>query len=39
MQGCWEMEIREEGEDRCREIGLFFFFAMSAWHMDLISLC
>ena len=35
------MEIREEGEDRCREIGFlfFFFFAMSAWHMDLISLC
>ena len=26
MQGCWEMEIREEGEDRCREIGFFFFF-------------
>ena len=27
MQGCWEMEIREEGEDRCREIVFFFF-----WH-------
>ena len=38
MQGCWEMEIREEGEDRCREI-VFFFFGMSSWQMDLISLC